>query len=73
MNNIDCRKCKHYQVTWDQHRPHQCQRFSFRSSRLPCQVVKESSGRDFEGFSPKNVPTKHAGEAKRSGGFDIKI
>lgn len=73
MNEIDCRKCKHYQMTWNQRQPHQCQLFAFRSSRLPCQIVKGTSGSECEGFSPKQRPMDKETLHRKGGGIDIKI
>jgi hypothetical protein len=39
-----CFRCRHYQVTWDKHRPYGCRAHNFKSARNPSQVVFESSG-----------------------------
>ena len=39
-----CIGCKYYYVTWDVKAPKGCKYFGFKSSKMPCQLVKESSG-----------------------------
>lgn len=39
-----CIGCKFYYVTWDKRAPKGCKYFGFKSVKMPCQVVKESSG-----------------------------
>ncbi|NVM23851.1 MAG: uracil-DNA glycosylase [Desulfobacterales bacterium] len=41
---IDCHKCKHYYVTWDEHFPHGCHAMRFKSKEFPSAVVRQSSG-----------------------------
>ncbi len=53
MQTIDCRKCKHYYVTWDPNSPMGCHRFGFKSKNMPSVVVFQSSGEPCGGFEPK--------------------
>jgi hypothetical protein len=53
MRRIDCRRCRHYFVTWDDHAPHGCRAIQFKSRLLPAQVVQRVSGRHCLKFSPK--------------------
>ncbi|MBW1711788.1 MAG: uracil-DNA glycosylase [Deltaproteobacteria bacterium] len=53
MNHIDCFKCRHLVITWDQDRPYACQGMGFKSRRIPSLVVKQASGQDCLVFSPK--------------------
>lgn len=39
-----CIGCKYYYVTWDTRAPKGCKYFGFKSIKMPCVVVKESSG-----------------------------
>lgn len=39
-----CIGCKYYYVTWDTKAPKGCKYFNFKSMKMPCIVVKESSG-----------------------------
>jgi hypothetical protein len=41
---IDCRRCKHYYITWDTHFPHGCRLFGFKSKTLPSMTVREATG-----------------------------
>jgi hypothetical protein len=54
---IDCHRCRHYFVTWDERFPHGCRRMGFKSRRLPGDDVRDAmSGQDcrlFEKTSPR--------------------
>lgn len=41
-----CTTCIHLYTTWDQHFPYGCRAMSIKSSRLPAEIVKQSSGMD---------------------------
>lgn len=55
---IDCRKCKHYYVTWDPNNPMGCRKFGFKSRIMPSEVVYQSSGAPCNGFESKIVQKK---------------
>jgi hypothetical protein len=40
----NCITCSHYYVTWDKNFPKGCRLFEFKTSRLPSEVVRESTG-----------------------------
>jgi hypothetical protein len=40
---IDCHKCEHYYVTWEEQTPHGCRAMGFKSRRLPSMVVRKST------------------------------
>lgn len=40
---IDCRRCKHYYVTWDKRFPHGCRSMKFKAKTLPAAAVVNSS------------------------------
>jgi hypothetical protein len=50
---IICQKCKYYFVTWEQHRPHGCKAFNFKSRQLPSAAVMQSSGISCTLYQPK--------------------
>ncbi|WP_335508126.1 uracil-DNA glycosylase [Bacillus sp. JJ722] len=50
---INCVKCKHYFVTWDQHAPKGCKAFGFKSIQLPSMIVLQSSGQNCMKFDEK--------------------
>ena len=52
---IACGKCEFYYVTHDKTRPWGCKKFNFKSTRLPSQEVKQSTGMDCAYFSQKIV------------------
>jgi len=41
----NCRGCIYYLVTWDKAAPMGCKYFGFKSRKMPCLVVKESTGK----------------------------
>ena len=41
-----CIGCKYYFVTWDTKAPKGCKYFGFKSMKMPCIVVRESSGNE---------------------------
>jgi hypothetical protein len=43
-NQIDCFKCRHFYVTWQQNFPRGCRAFEFKTQRIPSEVILESSG-----------------------------
>lgn len=57
VRRIDCRRCRHYFVTWDDRAPHGCRALQFKSRPLPAQVVQRTSGQQCFSFSPK--PPNH--------------
>lgn len=64
-NQIDCFKCQHFYITWDQNAPRGCKAFSFKTRRLPSDVVLESSGEPCLKFSAK----KEAKPQSKKGGW----
>lgn len=48
-----CLDCIYYYVTWDKKFPKGCKGFGFKSSKIPCDVVKESSGESCLLYAPK--------------------
>ena len=51
---IDCRKCRHFRITWEKSRPYACDSFGFKSLVLPNIEVRKSSGEDCKLFVKKN-------------------
>lgn len=53
-NNIkNCVGCIYYYITWDKKYPRGCKGFGFKSVRMPCEIVKESSGEMCKMYMPK--------------------
>jgi hypothetical protein len=46
-------KCQFYHVTWDPRHPRGCRFYGFKGTRLPSQVVLESSGEPCNAFKPR--------------------
>ncbi|MCU0601212.1 MAG: uracil-DNA glycosylase [Desulfobacterales bacterium] len=54
---IDCRRCRHYFVTWDEDFPHGCRRMGFKSRRAPNDEVRcAMHGRTCRLFEQKQNP-----------------
>ena len=41
-----CMRCIYLYTTWDKNFPYGCKAMKFKSGRLPCEVVRQSSGQD---------------------------
>ncbi|MEK6714138.1 MAG: uracil-DNA glycosylase [Nitrospirota bacterium] len=52
---IDCYKCKHFYVTWDQSFPRGCKAMGFKSKEMPSDVVFQSSGMECMRFEEKEI------------------
>jgi len=52
---IDCFKCKHFYVTWDQSFPRGCRAMGFKSKEMPSDVVFQSSGMECMRFEEKEI------------------
>lgn len=51
---LDCHRCAHYFVTWDEHFPHGCRCMGFKSRRLPGGEVRHAmNGQECRLFVPK--------------------
>lgn len=55
---IDCHRCRHYYVTWDQRFSHGCKAMNFKSRELPSIVVQRNSGEPCHYYSPKPTPSR---------------
>lgn len=62
---VDCFKCKHFFVTWDDSRPKGCHAFGFKTKRLPSAVVFETSGQPCMKFEPKPDETNPPSQRKK--------
>lgn len=54
MKRINCRRCKHYFVTWEKNKPHGCKAYGFKGAQIPSLTVFQSSGRACSLFEIKN-------------------
>ena len=53
-----CRRCIYLYTTWDKHFPYGCKAMGFKSARLPCDVVRESSGEECLAYIEKSSKNK---------------
>ena len=58
LNRPNCYACRHYYVTWNERFPCGCRAMSFKSRRLPSEVVYENSGMECQMFEGKKTPKK---------------
>ncbi len=56
--NINCRKCKHFYVTWDINHPYGCKSFGMKTKQLPSLAVYQTSGKECLKFQKKEHPPK---------------
>lgn len=52
-NSKICLKCMNYYITWDKNFPKGCKGFGFKSRRMPCDEVRDSSGEECKMFKVK--------------------
>lgn len=50
---INCYRCTHFFVTWEEGRPYGCKRLNFKSTNFPSLEVYRSSGLPCQYFEPK--------------------
>ncbi len=55
MKRINCRKCEHYYITWDQKYPYGCRAMGFKTASLPSLRVFQSTGHECLMFSEKKI------------------
>jgi len=53
-NRLDCRKCMHFYITWDDSYPFGCRAFGIKSRQIPSMVVSLHSGYRCRMFKNKN-------------------
>lgn len=51
---INCFKCIHFYITWDENNPRGCKYFGFKTRLLPSAAVFQSSGRRCQAFAEKD-------------------
>ncbi len=61
---VDCRKCRHYFVTWNPDFPFGCRAMGFKSKRLPAYDVYENSSMPCQLFDAK-AKTKKSADGRR--------
>jgi hypothetical protein len=51
---LDCHRCLHYFVTWDEHFPHGCRCMGFKSRHQPSEKVRQAmNGLECRLYEPK--------------------
>ncbi len=65
MNQINCMKCKHFQMTYDAAAPYGCAYFKFKSKQTPSLWVMQSSGKKCQAYASKEVPSASIPNSKR--------
>jgi len=41
---VNCRRCKHFYITWDKDFPQGCRLYTVKSKQLPCVAVLDATG-----------------------------
>lgn len=55
---INCFKCKHFYVTWNENFPRGCKVFGFKTRQIPSILVWEASGKSCSAFQEKLSSTR---------------
>lgn len=55
MERVNCRKCMHFYVTWDEKFPYGCKAYGFKTNSMPSVKVYQSSGLECQLFAAKPV------------------
>ncbi len=58
MEEINCKRCIHYFITWDPTRPNGCKIFSFKSQKMPSRILKECGEKKCGSFMAKTELNK---------------
>ena len=53
---VDCLRCKHFYITWDERHPKGCRAMGFKSREMPSTVVLKSSGTECLRYERKEPP-----------------
>ncbi|MCL2704050.1 MAG: hypothetical protein FWE91_10655 [Defluviitaleaceae bacterium] len=62
----NCLKCRHYAVTWETKYPYSCKLLGFKTASVPSVVAYKSTGKECEGYEPKD-PRKKSPNPKDKG------
>lgn len=57
-NAPNCMRCRHHAITHETGFRYQCNALGFKSAKLPCKVVLESSGMVCQVFETRATPGK---------------
>jgi hypothetical protein len=60
-NQIECRQCQYYYITFDKNFPYGCRAFGFKSPVKPCLEVRKASGSECLEFQLKQLHSTHEG------------
>lgn len=55
---INCRKCKHFFITWDPNNPYGCKSFGIKTKQMPSIEVYVTSGKECLKFQKKEEAPK---------------
>jgi hypothetical protein len=55
-NTVNCRKCKHFFITWDVKNPYGCRAMGFKGKKMPSLTVLKNSGKPCLLFDEKKIP-----------------
>ena len=68
-SKVDCRRCRHFQITWDPAFPRGCLAMGFKTRQWPCVEVLNTSGDVCMKFQPKRDMERPSGRG--GGGADV--
>lgn len=53
LKEINCFKCRHFHVTWDESFPRGCRALGFKSREMPSAMAYNSSGMECQLYEPR--------------------
>ena len=56
-DNVNCRNCEHFFITWNKNFPYGCRSMEFVSKSLPCTEVYKLEGKICLAFAEKSIKT----------------
>ena len=63
---MNCKKCRHFYITWDAAMPYGCRLYQFKSKAIPALTIEQQIGEACLGFSAKTPSPKAATPAASS-------
>jgi len=63
---MNCKKCRHFYITWDAAMPYGCRLYQFKSKAIPALTIEQQIGESCLGFSAKKAASTPPPSSPRS-------